>query len=66
MDLSYQEIAIVGDDINDKEVMEKVGLAVCPSDAVDAIKGISDIILEKRGVDGFFREFVDRFFTLEQ
>ena len=66
MDLSYQEIAFVGDDINDKEVMEKVGLAVCPSDAVDAIKGISDIILEKRGGDGCFREFVDRFFPLEQ
>ena len=63
--LSYQEIAFLGDDINDKDVMEKVGLSACPSDAVDAIKGIADVILGKKGGDGCFREFVDRFFDFK-
>ncbi|MFC2123248.1 KdsC family phosphatase [Bacteroidota bacterium] len=66
LDLSYTEIAFLGDDINDKGVMELVGLSACPSDAVDIIKGVADIILEKKGGEGCFREFVDRFFPVEQ
>jgi len=65
LDLSYDEIAFLGDDINDKDIMQKVGLAACPSDAVDAIKEIADVVLDKKGGDGCFREFVERFFDFQ-
>lgn len=59
--LSYEQIAYIGDDVNDLGVMAKVGLAVCPSDAVDAVKRVA-LPLERAGGQGCVREFVDRYF----
>lgn len=62
--IQYSEILFMGDDINDQEVMQKAGIAACPSDASPAIKEIADIILERRGGDACFRELVDRYFPI--
>ncbi len=62
--LHYDEVAFIGDDINDKGIMEVVGLAVCPADAVDIIKNIAHIVLEKNGGEGCFRELVDKHFPI--
>ncbi len=59
--LKKEEVAFIGDDINDLEIMGAVGLAVCPSDAVEAIKRIADIILTRRGGHGCVREFIDEY-----
>ena len=40
----------MGDDIPDLEVMKKVGLSCCPSDAVPEIKDISVIFHTKKEV----------------
>jgi len=61
MKISWEEVAFVGDDINDLKVMEKVGLSACPNDAVDEIKAISDIILNKDGGKGCVREFIGNY-----
>lgn len=61
LQLSYEEIAFIGDDINDFEIMQKVGFAACPADAVDQIKAIADVVLTKNGGEGAVREFIDRF-----
>lgn len=54
------EIAYIGDDVNDEEVLKYVGLAACPANAVSSIKAIPNIIkLQKSGGNGAFREFVD-------
>ena len=63
--LMYSEIAFLGDDINDKGVMEEAGISACPSDAVDKIIEIADIVLEKKGGEGCFREFVDKYFPID-
>lgn len=55
------QVAFIGDDVNDLEIMKEVGLAACPSDAVDGIKKISDIILANRGGEGCVREFIDQY-----
>lgn len=58
--LTWENLAYIGDDINDLEVLSMAGLAACPSNAVTDIKGVSGIIqLEKKGGEGAFREFVD-------
>jgi len=59
--IALQEVAMIGDDINDLEVMQAVGLAVCPASAVSKIKSISDIILNKKGGDACVREFIDNY-----
>lgn len=59
MNISLKNIAYIGDDLNDLDVMKAVGLSACPADAIDGIKQISDIILTKNGGHGCVREFID-------
>ena len=54
-----KNVAYVGNDINDKEVMGVVGKTYCPSDAHESIKTISDHILMSKGGDGVVRELLD-------
>ncbi len=59
--ISLNEVAYIGDDINCKELLENVGLAACPTNALEEIKNIPNIIkLSKKGGDGAMREFVER------
>lgn len=59
--LDFENVAIIGDDINDLEVMKAVGLAICPKDAVPVVKSESDIILTLNGGRGCVREFIDQY-----
>lgn len=55
------QVAFIGDDRNDLPVMQAVGLAACPSDAVEEVKSRVHWILHSKGGDGCVREFVDLF-----
>lgn len=55
-----EEIAYVGDDIPDYEVMQMVGLPICPADAVPEIKAIAKYISPKRGGEGVGRDVVEQ------
>ncbi len=57
--LKYKNIAYIGDDVNDLEVMRLSGFSACPSDAVPEIKKISDYICKHKGGNGAFREFAE-------
>lgn len=63
LDLSFSEVAFIGDDINDAKIMNKVALSAAPSDALIELKNIADIVLEKNGGQGCVREFIDRVFS---
>lgn len=62
LSLSYDEIAYVGDDINDVDIVQAVGLTACPSDASEAIKDMCNVVLSRRGGEACVREFLDMFF----
>ena len=57
----WEEVAFIGDDINDILLLRKVGLSACPNSAEDYIKKEVDWILERRGGEGVFREFVQKY-----
>ena len=60
--INPNEVAYVGDDINDLEVLSSVGLAACPSTARQEIKNIPGIlILKSKGGEGVIRELVDNY-----
>jgi YrbI family 3-deoxy-D-manno-octulosonate 8-phosphate phosphatase len=61
MGLSDNQIAFIGDDINDREIMQQVGASACPSDAVPAIKKIATYQLTLAGGQGCVREFIDEY-----
>ena len=56
---SYQEVAYIGDDLEDIHVLKKVGFSACPNDAIKEVKEISQYICKNKGGDGAVREFVD-------
>jgi len=57
--IDLAEIAYVGDDINDLEVMKMVGYPACPKDAVKEIREVSKFISEYNGGEGAVREILE-------
>tara|TARA_B100000508_G_scaffold55003_3_gene42655 strand:- start:20538 stop:21212 length:675 start_codon:yes stop_codon:yes gene_type:complete len=65
MDISLDEVGIIGDDINDLEVMKSVGFSACPADAVKIVKENVDLVLQLKGGKGCVREFID-YYLMDQ
>lgn len=59
-DLAAEDILYMGDDIPDYNVMSKVGLPVCPNDAVPEIKEISRYISDRNGGEGCVRDVIEQ------
>ncbi|MBL57166.1 MAG: 3-deoxy-D-manno-octulosonate 8-phosphate phosphatase [Flavobacteriales bacterium] len=58
--LSNDEIAYMGDDIPDYEIMSKIGLPACPNDAATEIKSISQYISPINGGKGCVRDLIEK------
>ncbi len=61
LDINYNQVAMIGDDINDLEIFEVCGFAACPADAVQVVKNKVDLVLSSKGGHGAIREFVDEY-----
>lgn len=59
LNITLDEVAYMGDDLNDIMIMKKVKLVACPNNSINEVKLISDLICEKKGGDGAVREFCD-------
>ena len=57
--ITFEEVAYIGDDLNDFESMKKCGVTGCPADAVDEIKNISNYISKYNGGEGAVRDFIE-------
>ena len=57
--VSLKEIAFIGDDVNDLEVLKKVAFSAVPNDAVIQAKKIADYTCKSSGGKGCFREISD-------
>lgn len=57
--ISSDEIAYIGDDINDEEIMKKVGLCACPADAMSFARRVAHYVCTVNGGHGAFREFAE-------
>lgn len=58
--IPLDEIAFIGDDLNDLPAMRKVGFSACPSDSSQDVIDYVDVVLESKGGDGCVREFIDK------
>lgn len=61
LSISLEEVAYIGDDINDIALLREVGLSAAPANAPDYIKEVVHWPLEMKGGDGAFRTFVERY-----
>lgn len=58
--LDDSEVMYMGDDIPDYEVMQRVGLPVCPSDACPEIRAVSRYVSPYEGGRGCCRDVVEQ------
>ncbi len=58
-----ENIAYIGDDINDLEILKNVGFSACPKDAVKEIKEICSFISTQNGGKGVLRDVLERYLT---
>jgi YrbI family 3-deoxy-D-manno-octulosonate 8-phosphate phosphatase len=57
--LETHEVAYIGDDYNDIEIMLLAGLTACPADALPYVKVHADLVCEAKGGEGCFRELAE-------
>ena len=53
------QIGYIGDDVNDIELLKKVGFAATPKDGINKVQKIVDYVCKKNGGEGAFREIAD-------
>lgn len=59
-EIGLDEVAYIGDDLNDYEVLKMVGVGFVPNDAISDLNGNGLIRLSKKGGRGAVREAIDR------
>lgn len=59
MNLRMEQVAFVGDDLNDLPLLKRVGVSACPADAVAQVKAGVDVVLTRAGGMGCVREFLE-------
>lgn len=59
--ISAEEIAYIGDDVNDLDCIRYCGLTACPADAVPVVRNSVVYVCERNGGSGAVREFIDKF-----
>lgn len=57
--IEYDNVAYIGDDVNDVEILKLVKFSACPIDAVKECKQVVDYICVNKGGDGCVREFIE-------
>lgn len=57
--LNTDNVAYIGDDVNDIEIINSVGFSAAPADAIPKVLDIVDYVCERKGGEGAFREFID-------
>jgi len=64
IDISLNEVAFIGDDLNDIELLKAVKYAGVPASAPEYIKKLANVKLKKNGGEGVFREFIEKLFNI--
>ncbi|MFI5136412.1 MAG: N-acetylneuraminate synthase family protein [Sphingobacteriales bacterium] len=57
--LKPDEVAFIGDDVNDLEVMKLAGVSICPGNAISFVKDVASVVCENNGGGGCFREVAE-------
>ncbi|MFM8332167.1 MAG: KdsC family phosphatase [Candidatus Methylumidiphilus sp.] len=57
--LAAEQVAYLGDDVNDLPAFALVGLTACPADAFCAVRQAAHLVLDSRGGQGAFRELAE-------
>ena len=59
LQISKEEIAVIGDDLNDIPMFNLAGITFTPADGMEVIKKRVDHVLLRKGGEGAIREMID-------
>ncbi len=59
LNISWDNVAAIGDDLNDYSMLKRAKLSFVPSNAYDYLKDRVDYILNAKGGEGAVREMID-------
>jgi len=59
LNIKPYEVAVIGDDLNDYNMLRFAGRSFTPTDGAKEIKDIVDTVLSSKGGDGAVREMID-------
>ena len=54
-----ENVAFMGDDVVDQELLKRAGLSAAPADAEEEAKKLADLVTKRNGGRGAVREFTD-------
>ena len=63
--ITMEDVAYIGDDLNDMKLLKLVGWAGVPASAPASVQKLANVKLSKKGGEGVFREFVETIFGNE-
>ena len=63
--LEVDEVAFIGDDVGDIEIMRAVGFSAAVADAVEEVKAVASHVTKARGGRGAVREVIDMLRSLQ-
>lgn len=59
LQVQFSEVAYIGDDLGDINLLKLVGIAAAPANAPNYVKQIVSFVTAKAGGEGAFREFIE-------
>ena len=64
LQVSFEEVAAMGDDLPDIPILSVVGFSGAPADAVEEVKKVVRFCCKREGGRGAVREFIDHILSL--
>lgn len=61
LEITPQQVAFIGDDVNDLSIINIVGFSACPADALPSVKNAVNVVLSRKGGDACVREWIDNY-----
>ena len=65
LDLTMENVAAIGDDLNDLQMLKAAEVSFVPRDASAYVDKIATVVLSKRGGDGAVREMIEHLIMKE-
>lgn len=65
MGIALNEVAYIGDDVNDLPLFDHCGFTATPADALPAVKNRAHVVLQHKGGFGCVREWIDGYILSE-
>lgn len=59
-------VAYIGDDVNDIDLLKKVGFSICPNDAIEDVKEICNYVCKSKSGEGVLREVANMIISIDK